>query len=285
MILSAFFFALVGVGVKLAGPDVGVWQVSFYRAVWGILIILGMAAVFRIKFLGPNISLLLIRGVSGTAGFLCMVVALRDIPMAEVMVLFYIFPAFAALFSPWLNDERVSGRQWLMVGLAFAGTVVILAHGGVHQIRIGHLAALGTAVLAGLNTALVRRLSGEHSPYCIYFFFCLAATAVSGGGLLAGHEALIPSARGLAYLALIGVAATAGQVLMNKGFVHLPAAEGGVVLMSQVLIAAAWGVLFFGEPLTWRLAIGGGLIMAGGAGLSQAGRSKAAQDAAATERT
>jgi hypothetical protein len=29
MVLAAFFFALVGVFVKLAGQEVGVWQISF----------------------------------------------------------------------------------------------------------------------------------------------------------------------------------------------------------------------------------------------------------------
>jgi drug/metabolite transporter (DMT)-like permease len=275
MLLSAFFFALVGVFIKLAGPAVGVWQISFYRALVGILLMLGLSGCLRVAILGPNLRLLIIRGLSGTIGFLSMILALRQIPLAEVMVLFFLFPAFAALFSPWVNDERVARQDWLLIGLAFAGTLVILLPDGGLHLRLGHLCALVTSVLAGLNTALVRRLAGQHSPYCIYFFFCLAAAAVSIWPLALGAEPLIPSGTGLMYLAAIGVAATIGQVLMNQGFYHLPATEGGVVLMSQIIIAAAWGVLFFGEPLTWRLILGGGLIMAGGAGLGRRAKAKA----------
>ncbi len=278
MVGSAFFFALVGVGVKMAGTEVGVWQISFYRALVGIALMMAMAAVFKAPLLGPNLKLLSLRGLSGTLGFLSMVVALRQISLAEVMVLFYMFPAFAALFSPWLNDERLAPGDWLFLGLAFAGTVVILFHGGGIHLKLGHFCALATAVLAGLNTSLVRRLSSQHSPYAIYFFFCLAAAVFSIWPLAFGGESLLPTAKGMMYLAAIGVAATLGQVLMNQGFFHLPAAEGGVVLMSQVIIAAAWGVLVFNEPLTWRLVAGGVMIMLGGAFLNRSSRLRAARE-------
>lgn len=280
MIASAFFFALLGVGIKLAGNELGVWQISFYRAVVGIIIMLGVAGIFKVNLLGPNLRLLSIRGLSGTVGFLAMVVALRQIPLAEVMVLFYLFPAFSALFSPWINNERVVTRDWLFIGLAFTGTLVIMGPGGGIELKLGHLCALIVSVLAGLNTSLVRRLSSQHTPYAIYFFFCLAAAVVSIWPLVLGVENLIPSGAGLLYLGAIGVVATIGQVLLNQGFFYLPATEGGVILMSQVVIAAAWGVLYFGEPLTWRLAVGGVLIMAGGAFLNRASRKRAALEEA-----
>lgn len=116
MVGSAFFFALVGVGVKLAGSQVGIWQISFYRALVGIVLMAAVALVYKVPLVGPDLKLLSLRGLSGTFGFLSMMMALRQIPLAEVMVLFYMFPAFAALFSPWLNDERLApatGFFWL----------------------------------------------------------------------------------------------------------------------------------------------------------------------------
>lgn len=270
MVVSAFFFALVGVVVKLGGGQIGVWQISFYRAIVGIVILLGLTGLFKVRLLGPSLKLLIFRGVSGTVGFLCMITALRQISLAEVMVLFYLFPAFSALFSPWVNNERVPARDWGLIGLSFLGTIIILNPVTGFSPKLGHLCALITATLAGLNTAMVRRLSGQHSPYCIYFFFCLAAAVVSFWPLAAGAESLIPSWSGMVYLVLIGVTATVGQLTMNQGFYYLPVTEGGVLLMSQVVIAASWGVLFFGEPLTWRLILGGTLILAGGAFLSRA---------------
>jgi len=196
--------------------------------------------------------------------------ALRGIPIAEVMVLFYLFPAFAAILSPWISKESFPPANWLFIGLAFGGTFVVISPGGGVHPGMGHLYALITALLAGVNTALVRRLSADHSPYCIFFFFCLAALAVSFLPLAAGVEPLVPSWAGLGWLAAIGAAATVAQLMMNQGFVFLPAAEGGVILMSQVVIAALWGVLLFDEPLTWRLVIGGGLILLGGLGINRA---------------
>ncbi len=277
MVASAFFFAFMGVVVKLAGDEVGLWQISFYRALVGTLIMLVLAATLKVKLLGPNIKLMSLRGLSGAVAFLAMIVALKEIPLAEVMVIFYLFPAIAALFSIWINNERIARGDWLFIAIAFGGIVVIMAPGGGIELQFGHLAALVLAVFAGLNTSLVRRLSAEHTPYAIYLFFCLAALVVSFWPLVLGYEDLVPSSDGLLFLAAIGVVATIGQILLNQGFYYLPAAEGGVVLMSQVVIAAAWGVLFFGEPLTWRLMVGGTLIMAGGAFLNRSSRKRAVQ--------
>jgi len=276
MVGSACCFTLVGVLVKLAGDLVGVWQLSLYRALVGIAIMAALAAAFKVSLKGSDLKVLLIRGFTGSVGFLSIVVALRSIPLAEVMVLFYLFPAFAALFSPWLNRERLPRSRWPFLGLAFAGTSVILGVGGGIELGLGHVCALITAVMAGLSTALVRRLTGEHSPYAIFFYFCLVAAAVSMGPLLLGDEPLAPGGAGLAFLLAVGVAACIGQVLMNMGFNHLPAAEGGVVLMSQVVIAAALGVALFGEPLTGRLIIGGAMVLLAGAFLNRAARKRSA---------
>ena len=270
MVTSAFFFALVGVVIKLAGNEVGVWQVSFYRAIVGIFLMLILARTAKISLAGPNKKLLILRGLSGTVGFLAMIVAVREISLAEVMVLFYLFPAFSAIMSPWINNERLAPSSWAFLALAFGGTVLIIAPGGDIELKFGHLCGLITALTMGLNTALVRRLSGQHSPYAIYFFYCLTAAVFSFWPLAFSEESIIPSAMGLLYLAGIGLTSTLGQVLMNQGFTHMPAAEGGVLLMSQVVIASSWGVLFFGEPLSWRLVLGGVMIMVGGTFLNRA---------------
>ena len=269
MLVSSFFFAVIGAVIKMAGPKLGVWQISFYRAVIGILLMLVMTTVFKVRLMGPNKKLLTMRGVTGTAGFLCLVAAMQLISLAEAMVLFFLFPVFAALLSSWINNERLVPAQWPFLVTALLGTTLVIWPGSGFHPSLGHFFALASAVFAGVNTALVRKLAGGHGPYTIYFFFCLVAVFTSIWPLAMGSETLLPLDGSLWYLLAIGVAATVGQVLMNQGFYFLPAAEGGVVLMSQVIIAGSFGVIFFDEPLTWRLAVGGTLIMAGGAFLNR----------------
>lgn len=153
--------------------------------------------------------------------------------------------------------------------------MVILFRGGGIQLCLGHIYALITAVLAGLNTSLVRRLSSRHSPYAIYFFFCLAAAVVSIWPLAIGSEPVLSSGIGMLYLVGIGVVATFGQVLMNQGFFHLPAAEGGSA-DEPGGHRRGLGVVMFGEPISWRLVVGGCMIMLGGAFLNRSSRKRSA---------
>ena len=274
MLVSATFFALIGVVVKMAGPQLDLWQISFYRAFIGILLMLALRAAFKIKLTGPNKKLLTMRGVTGTLGFLSLVAAMQLISLAEAMVLFFLFPVFAAVLSSWINNERLSPAQWPFLGTALLGTSLVVWPGGGFHPGLGHLLALASALFAGVNTALVRKLSGEHNAYTIYFFFCLVAASTCFFPLAFGDAPILPLDINLVYLVAIGLTATVGQVAMNQGFYYLPAAEGGVLLMSQVVIAGGCGVLFFNEPLTWRLLIGGTLIMLGGAFLNRTGRKK-----------
>jgi drug/metabolite transporter (DMT)-like permease len=50
------------------------------------------------------------------------------------------------------------------------------------------------------------------------------------------------------------------QLLMNQGFFYCRGWEGGVFMSSEVIFTALVGILFLGDPTTWRFWSGGGLI-------------------------
>lgn len=64
-------------------------------------------------------------GVAGSLSFLALIFAFQLIPIATALVLFYVFPAFAALFSALLFKEKLSKNMlWILVALG--GVAVIL---------------------------------------------------------------------------------------------------------------------------------------------------------------
>lgn len=275
LFLSALGLSLMSLFIKLSGGALTVWQIGFFRALFGILAMIGAAFAFKVSLDGPERRILVLRGFTGTAGFLSFVYALHHLPLAQATLLFYLFPVFAALVSPLINQERAGRREWLMIGLAFSGTVLVLGPEAISlELGRGHLFACLAAFFGGLNISFVRRLSAGHSAYAIYFYFSLVAAAVSAGPALAGQGGGWPSLAGLGLVLLIGLAATVGQLAMNFGFFHLSAPEGGVILMSQVPLAAVMGALFFGEGIGWSFVAGAVLILAGGAGLTLKRKSK-----------
>lgn len=279
MLTSAFFLAAGDVAIKLIGPELTVWQIGVGRFLFGAATIPLLAWGAWAGLRGQRRGLLLLRGVTGTGAFLCLIMAIKTLPLSLALVLFCLRPAFGALLSPLICRERTSGAEWLAVTLSFGGAVLILWPAGLGPgLTLNHLFPLAAAFLSGVVICLIRRLSEDDKPTTIYFYYCLVGMACCLAPLFLQPQPVVPSRIGLIGLALIGGFTLAGQLAMNYGFALLGAARGGVLLMAELVGGATFGIIFLGEPLSWRLLIGAGLILGCGAGLSLRGRKEERQD-------
>ena len=222
---------------------------------------------------GPNRPVLLIRGLSGAICFLAMVAAMQLLHIGMAMALFFLFPVFAALLSPWINKEPVNRVQWSYILISVSGTCLLLwPQSAPLKLSWGQALALAAALFAGLNISLVRRLSSNHSAFCIYFYVALVSIAVSFVPALQRSQMSVPPLYAFILLLAIGILGTAAQLSLNYGFVHLQATEGSLVLMSQVPISVILGLVFFKETISGFFVAGAALILLGGWGVSRAVR-------------
>jgi len=99
MLSAALLYTMLNVTIKSLPPSFRVWDIGFYRFFGGLLMILVVFGRYGNPFKGNDVRLLVIRGCTGSAAFVCLVTAIRMLPISTAMVLFYSFPAFAALFS------------------------------------------------------------------------------------------------------------------------------------------------------------------------------------------
>jgi drug/metabolite transporter (DMT)-like permease len=260
MLLAAFLFAILGLLIKLLGPAYRVWDIAFYRFAGGAVI---LYAVFRYRqnlFRPARPRLMLIRGLVGSIAFLCLTYAIQTIPLSTAMVLFYSFPAFAALFAPLLSNDRIQLYEVGCILLALAGVGIIFDFQMQGSLP-GQVMAVVAAVFAGLTIALIRILRQTHGSVIIYFFLCLVGGAVSMGPFLA-HPRLPQNGIELMIVGGILLTSIIAQILMNHAFKYCKSWEGGLFMTSEVVFAAIFGILFLNEEATWRFWIGGLLIFA-----------------------
>ena len=126
--------------------------------------------------------------------------------------------------------------------------------------RLGYAAGLLSAVFAGLTIAIIRQLKQTNGAVIIYLYFCLVGAVVTAPFFLrAPVLPLTPSQ----ILVCGGIILTSimGQLLMNQGFGYCRSWEGGLYMTSEVLLTALAGVMLFGDPVGWRFAAGGTLII------------------------
>lgn len=266
ILISAVLFAVLGLLIKILGPEYRVWDIAFYRFAGGAFILLALFSRRTDLFRPNNAKLLLIRGVAGALAFLSIVFAIRLVPLSTAMVLFYSFPAFTTLFSPLLFGERITTADILCTLLAFSGVAIILDYQFAGTLP-GQMMAVLAALLAGLTISIIAKLRETHGSVIIYFYFCLIGAVITLGPFFLAPR--WPQGK-MEWLVIGGIlfTSTAGQLLMTQGFRYCKSWEGGLLMTSEVIFITILGVLILNESVGDRFFIGSLLIVSGAVALN-----------------
>jgi len=182
-------------------------------------------------------------------------------------------PAFIVLFAWLILHERASGRQWVGLGIASVGVLVVSLLGDQPTTEaatnplLGNLLLIVAAVSWALYSVLVKVNAQKYTALAI----TLAVTAL-GIPIIAPVAAIelhtqtigtitLPVVLGLLY---IGIASTAiAFFLWNKSFELLDAATASLFFFAQPVVGALLSAIFLGQMLGWSFIVGGGLILLG----------------------
>ena len=132
-------------------------------------------------------------------------------------------------------------KPWLLFALGsafFAGLTAILGKIGVAGLSSNLATFIRTVVILGMTLAIV-----------------------SWRGEWAAPQSLAP--KPVAFLVLSGIATGLSWLCYYRALQLAPASLVAPIDKLSVAFAIALGVLVLGEPLTWRVALGGALVVAG----------------------
>lgn len=254
ILLSAFFFCLMSVFVRLAG-DVPTMQKAFFRNI--VAAILAAVLLARSKsgfsFQKKNLPDLLLRSSIGTAGILCNFWAVDHLRIADANILNKLSPFFAILMSIFILKEKPSRIEWLSVLLAFIGAAFVAKPSAGIASFPALIAILG-GFTAGTAYTYVRKLGleGERGPVVVMFFSAFSTLVLLPNLLLHYHPMTMKQ---LIFLIFAGMSAAGGQLSITTAYQNAPARDISVFDYSQVVYAAIFGLILFGEiPDVWSIA-------------------------------
>ncbi len=259
MLGAALLFTILNVIIKKLGPAFRVWDIGFYRFMGGMVVLLAVFGRKQNPFSSRNIPLLILRGCVGSAAFICLITAIRLLPVSTALVLFYSYPAFSAVFAYWLYGESIGHFEILCFFLVIAGVGVLFDFHFSGNF-FGQLMALAASAFAGLTVTLIRTLRAHNGPVVIYLYFCTMGTLVSLPQFI--RQPVLPATpmEWLMILLIVLISVTA-QLLMNQGFFYCRGWEGGVFMSSEVVFTSIIGIVFLGDPASWRFWAGGSMIL------------------------
>ena len=255
-------FASVNISIKIGGEWATGWQMGFGRFLFGLLTAPLMARLMGQSIMGRSKGLLVLRGLTGAATFMGLIAAIHSVELSTVMVLFYLYPAIAAVVSPLILKEATDRRDWPFIIGAILGSALILYGGGSgFELKWGHAFALLAALACGTQLSVVRLASRNNSVTTIYFYFCLVGAAVCFGPLVTDSAGLVPPSQGLIWVGTAAVMAMIAQLMFNKGLTMVQAAKAGPIIMIEAPATVLFGVLALSEPITLKFVIGGLMVL------------------------
>ena len=261
MAASALFFSVMSLLVKEAGKVFPTLELVFVRGVIVAAIAFADLRRRRVRIANPDFSIMLWRGAVGLGALTCFYFAVIHLPLAEATVLHFTNPIWTALLAAIFLREGLRGRELALALGSLAGVVLVARPFGLAAPLDpwGIAAALMGAVLAAGAYVLVRRLRSHDSMLVVWYFAVVS--------VVIGLPAMLPAARwphGAEWLLLlgIGVATFLGQITLTVGLKRERAGAAMGVGYLQVLFAAVWGVIFFGETILPTTVAGAVVILA-----------------------
>ena len=244
--MAGLFFALMTFFVRMAG-NLPTMQKAFFRnavaAAAALFLLARSEEGFKIK--KTSWRDLFLRSFFGTMGLICNFYAVDRLAIADANILNKLSPFFAIIMSYFILKEKANKTEWLCVVVAFIGALFVVKPSMDMQFvnaMIGMVGGFG----AGVAYTFVRKLgkAGERGPVivmCFSVFSCI----VTAPFLIIGAKPM--SLYQIVMLLLAGAAATGGQLSITKAYTKAPAKEISVFDYSQVVFAAALGLVFLGQ--------------------------------------
>ena len=215
---------------------------------------------------GRDVALCLVSGLFLGLHFTAYFAALERTSIAAAVVLVDTEVLFVALASAAVLGQRLPGKAWAAVGLAFGGAALVaLADGGGGGALAGNLIALSGAAAMAVYTMIGavcrRKLSTEVYTFLVYLAASasLLTAALATGTAVTGHGAVnLLTALGMAVCCTL-----LGHNVFSWGLKYLPAAFIATAKLLEPVLASIWGLLLFAERPGWLTILGGAAVVGG----------------------
>lgn len=165
------------------------------------------------------------------------------------------------VFTAVLLRDRVGGSTWAAVGLATGGLALLSLNG--FSVGVGEALTLLAAALYSLHIIGLGRYSASEIATGLSVVQMVVIALLCVVGALPGGIAL-PSTPGhwASVLYMVVFASILALWVQTWAQAHMPATRAAIVMTLEPVFAAFFAVTLGDEAATWRMLLGGALVLA-----------------------
>lgn len=254
----------MGALVKVGSAKFSSAELVFYRSLFGFMMILFTIRIKKLPIRTPHLKKQLSRAVIGFLSLLMFFYAIAHLPLATAITLNYTSPLFLAAFMPFMLHEQPRKILYLGLLISFIGVVLLLQPSFSSKDLLAGIMGLCSGMGAGIAYLYVKQLGNLHEPdWRTVFYFTLVSTIGAGVWMLFDKVSSIEW-QDLSVLLGLAASATIAQLALTRAY-----RTGKTLLVASlsymtVVLSSFFGVLFWGEHLSFIEWLAIGLIVISG---------------------
>lgn len=264
--LAAFgLFSTHDIAVKMLGGSYAVFQIVFF----GTLFTFPLVVFMLLRDPEPGTLFprhpwwTALRTAAAVTTGSCAFYAFSVLPLAQVYAMIFASPLLITLLAIPVLGEKVGLHRGGACVAGLIGVLVVLRPGaeGV-DLGLGHAAALVAAFTGALASVIVRKIGRDERSAVLMLYPMVANFAVMGLFLPFVYQPMPLGDLGL-WAMMAALAFLAGLCLISA-YRRADAVLVAPMQYSQIVWAALYGWLFFGEAIDLGTATGAAIIIASG---------------------
>lgn len=266
-LLWGYSWIIAKQALEYAGP----FHFAFLRSIGGSAALFLALLAWRRKLRPPAPWRVALIGFAQTTAFMILSNwALVAGGAGKTAVLVFTMPVWTLLLGHWALAERVRGAQWLAVGGAVGGLLLILQPWDLGGTSASKFLAVAGAMAWAAGTVLVKRWRRHLGSDLLVFStwqMALGSLALAPVALAVPERAVDWSPAFVGLLAFMAVVSTAlGWLLWLYVLEHLPAWQAGLSVLGIPVVAILFSRWSLAEPiepaeLAGMLLVGMGLLV------------------------
>ncbi|MGI9406161.1 MAG: EamA family transporter [Hyphomicrobiaceae bacterium] len=260
MACAMLWLPLIDTFAKLASSHIEAGQISWSRFLFQTLLLAPLALMRIRTWQLSQMPVHAARGALIAIATLFFFAALKFLPLADAISIFFIEPLILTLLSFTILGETIGWRRLTAIVVGFVGALIVIQP-SYEVFGVRALLPLGTAVSFAFYLMLTRRVAQREDPVTIQFMAGVFGLVLMTAALFAGPALDIavitpvwPTPYEWLLLIGVGVVATTGHLMVVHAFKR---AEAGILAPFQyleIIPSVILGLVIFGDfpnLLTW----------------------------------
>ena len=264
MIIATFFFAFMGMFVKLGSPYFSEIELVFYRSFISLIFIILIIVNKKISLKTNFKKLHFYRSFVGFLSLLAFFYAISHLPLSTAISLNYTSPLFVALLIPFFIQKKPGFKVFCLLLVGFFGAFLILKPTLTGNSAFAGFIGLLSGFGAGLAYLFMAQLGKVNEPDTRVVFYFTLLSSICAGLLMLLEDTNLEIFQHWWLLLGLGVSATIAQLALTKAYRVGNTLKNAGLSYLTILFSSILGLIVFSETLDVLSLVGILLIIISG---------------------